>query len=554
MKINFALVLPVPSLLIALLTGMTAYTQDKTAEIDKIFSWATPATPGCVCAVSQHGKMVVNRAYGMADLERDVPLTTNSVFDAASLTKQFVAAAILLLVEEKRLSLSDDVRKYITELPDYGHKITIDHLLTHTSGLRDWTGITPLAAADVDALTLVLRQRGLNFKPGEEWSYSNSGYVLLKEIVARTTGMPFGDFARKRLFEPLGMKATVYQHDLREVVKHRVLAYDKENGEWKLDIKLDNDRGGGGALLSTASDLLIWNEALTSSRLGTFVTEKLQEPARLNNGRQVRYARGLYLNTSRGGKVIMHTGGSAGYRSILTRIPEQGISIAILCNAGETGDRGAFVRRIFDLLVPVTATPTAESKAPVVVTDSAGAAATDLNGKAGLFFNEHTGEPLRLIVNNGRLGIAGASALVTVAKDRFRNPTGLLIFMSGDEFELQFLSQDQFELKSMEGKTIRYRRAWSYTPAPEDLKAFAGRYESKEIGAIFQIEPQEKGLVIRLEHSPDKTLPFRPVDPDVFQAERITVRFVRDKAGKVVALAYSNPVLRNITFTQLNNQ
>src|SRR5215216_2603447 len=164
----------------ALLFGTPVYAQDKTSEIDKIFSWATPATPGCAVAVSQHGKLVVNRAYGSADLERDVPLSPSSIFDIGSVRKQFVAAAVLLLVEDGRLSLSDDIRKHFPELPDYGHKVTVDHLLTHTSGIRDWQGLRSLVGGSVDDVVgLTLRQRGLNFAPGEEWSYSNSGYVLL---------------------------------------------------------------------------------------------------------------------------------------------------------------------------------------------------------------------------------------------------------------------------------------------------------------------------------------------------------------------------------------
>jgi CubicO group peptidase (beta-lactamase class C family) len=166
---NSYLFLLVSFVVAALLAGAPAYAQDKTSEIDKIFSWATPSTPGCAVAVSQHGKLVVNRAYGLADLERDVPLTPGSVFDAASIRKQFVAAAVLLLVEEGRLSLSDDVRRFIPELPDYGHTITLDHLLTHTSGLRDWIPLRNWANGRYDAMTMILRQRGLNFAPGEEW-------------------------------------------------------------------------------------------------------------------------------------------------------------------------------------------------------------------------------------------------------------------------------------------------------------------------------------------------------------------------------------------------
>lgn len=154
----------------ALLLGTAVYAQDKTSEIDKIFSWATSATPGCAVAVSQNGKVVANRAYGSADLERDVPISPDTVFDAGSLTKQFVAAAVLLLVEDGKLSLSDDIRKHIPQLPDYGHKVTIDHLLTHTGGIRDWTGILPLTAGNEDALALTLRQRGAFLQRGDRRS------------------------------------------------------------------------------------------------------------------------------------------------------------------------------------------------------------------------------------------------------------------------------------------------------------------------------------------------------------------------------------------------
>src|SRR5215213_4737342 len=187
--------------------------QDKTPEIDKIFSWTKPNEPGCAVAVSQNGKIVANKAYGLADVERDVPNTPNTVFDAGSIRKQFVAASVLMLVEEGKLALTDDIRKYIPELPDYGKKITIDHLLTHTSGIRDWQTLLNLAGGDPTALSMILRQREINFTPGDEWSYSNSNYVLLPEIVSRVTGMPFSEFARKRIFEPLGMKSTSHPED-----------------------------------------------------------------------------------------------------------------------------------------------------------------------------------------------------------------------------------------------------------------------------------------------------------------------------------------------------
>jgi len=538
----------------ALFVGVPAYAQDKTAEIDRIFAWATPDGPGCVVAVSQHGKMVVNRAYGLADLERGVPLSTGSIFDAASIRKQFVAAAILLLVEEGRLSLSDDVRTFIPELPDYGHTITLDHMLTHTSGLRDWVPLTNLANGSYDAMTMILRQRGLGFAPGEEWSYSNSGYVLLTEIVARTSGMPFSEFARARLFDPLGMTSTTYLDDMRLVVTNRALAYEKEGDSWRTDMLLDDDRGGGGALFSTAADLVVWNDALTSARLGTFVSEKLQEPATLNNGRKLNYARGLILDANYAGRVLWHGGSAAAYKSVLSRYPEQGLSIAILCNAGESADnRREFAGRIFDLFVSPSdarpATPSARAGAGGTAIEG-----LDVNSKAGLFFNEGTGAPLRLVARNGTLGVAGGGPLVVVTRNRFRNPRASLAFMSQDEFELTFMSQDEFELKSMEGNTTRYRRAQPYAPSVDELTAFAGRYESDELRAVFQMASGTDGLMVRLNDSPGPGFGFAPVARDTFQGGRMTVRFLRDDAGKVVALDFSNPVLRKINFTRVSDR
>jgi CubicO group peptidase (beta-lactamase class C family) len=401
--------------LIALLMASPAVAQDRSAEVDKIFGWVRPGMPGCAVAASVNGTLVVNRAYGLADLERNVPLTVDSVFDAASIRKQFVAAAILLLVEEKRLSLADDVRKYVPELPDYGRTITLDHMLAHTSGLRDWISLRNYNGGSEPALPMILRQRSLDFAPGDEWSYSNSGYVLLTEIVARVTTMPFAEFARTRLFEPLGMKATTYVDDLSQVIPNRALAYEPQGKGWRVEMLIGNERGGGGALFSTARDLVTWNDALAGARLGAFVTEKLHEPATLSNGRRLDYGRGIFLNTNYAGPFFMHGGGAAAYRSILTRFPGRGMSVAVLCNAGEASDdRDAFAARVFDL---------------------------------GLFFNEQTGRPLRLGASNGRLVVAGGGALIAITKDRFRIARPTMELMSQDAFELQFLSADQFEYR-----------------------------------------------------------------------------------------------------------
>lgn len=524
-----------------------AAAQDRNEGIDGIFSWTAPTAPGCTVAVSLNGERVVSRAYGAADLERGLPLTPDSVFDVGSVTKQFVAATVLQLVEEERLSLTGDVREHIPELPDYGHEITVDHLLTHTSGLRDWTGLAGLSSEDEDAMTMILRQRGLGFTPGEECSYSNSGYVLLKELVTRVTGKPFSEVARERLFEPLGMEATTYAEDVKRDHAKLARAYEKQGGRWVEDVLAGNERGGGGALLSTAGDLLTWNEALTNARLGAFVTAKLQEPATLSNGRKLGYARGLFLDTKLGRPVVWHGGSAGGYKTMLVRFPEQHLSIAILCNAGDGLELGSLSARIFDLFVPASDDP----KAPVDASrGEAPAPVAEVQGRAGLFFSEGSNDPLRLVARDGRLRVVGGPELVPVAENRFRNTEGMLSFRSEDLFELSFLSPDELELASLsvEGDRIRYHRARPEVPTVDELAALAGRYRSDEARAVLVLTSVEGALKISLNGRP--AVELTPVHRDTFQLGRMLVRVRRDEHGAAVGLDYSNPVLRHIAFTR----
>jgi CubicO group peptidase (beta-lactamase class C family) len=532
----------------ALLLATPAYGQDRTAEVDAIFSFATPETPGCAVGVSQAGKVLVNRAYGLADVERRRPLSPRTIFDIGSTQKQFVAAATLLLVEDGRLALSDDIRKHVPELPDYGHTVTVNHLLTHTSGIRDWTGLLPMAEEGTDVTQLILRQRGLNFTPGEEWAYSNSGFVLLKEIVTRASGMSFAEFARRRLFVPLGMQSSAYVADILQGTGERALGYQKEGAGWKPYMRLGNERGGG-AVVSTAGDLLVWNDALTNGRLGAFVTAKLQEQTKLRNGRTLSYARGLIVDRYRGGPLVSHSGGAAGFSTWLGRFPAQGLSVAVLCNFDPVSAT-ALARRVADLYVPADA-GTGQAQAAA---NGAGAAGVDVTGRAGLFFDERTGQPMRLVLNDGRLRIANGPPLVAVAQDRFRNPRGDLFFRSQDEFELRFLSPDQLELRSMEGQTTRYRRARPWTPAAPDLQAVEGRYESAELGSVFEIVPGASGLVMRFERSPGRALELTPVERDTYMRSMMIVRVRRDATGRVVGFDYGNPLVRGIAFTRLGDR
>lgn len=524
----------------------TAGAQDRTATIDSIFSFATSATPGCGVGVSQRGNAIVSRFYGLANVETRTPLGPNSLFDIGSTQKQFTAAAVLLLAEEGRLSLSDDIRKYLPQLPDYGHTVTIDNLLTHTGGIRDWTGMLPLAPEGTDVLSLVMRQRGLNFIPGQQWSYSNSGFELAKEIVARVSGMSFAEFTRKRLFEPLGMKSTAYVPDILRAGTNASHGYQKDGASWKPFMRLGTNRGGG-AIASTIGDLLTWNDALASGKLGRFVTAKIQEPASLSNGRRLKYGRGLMVDSTPGGLVVSHSGGAAGFSTWMGRVPEHGLSVAVACNFDPVSAT-ALAGRVADLYLPPL-TPGAGRPLPVA------AAGVGVNSRAGLYFNESTGEPMRLTATpNGRLAIANGPPLIPVSQTAYRPPRPELFFRSQDDFEVVFTDADHAELRSMEGQVARFRRAQAWTPAAADLQAIEGRYESRELGAVYEIIPGANSLVMRLEGAPERSMELAPAERDTWMMRMMYVRFRRDASGRVAGFEYGNPVVRGLQFTRLGDR
>jgi CubicO group peptidase (beta-lactamase class C family) len=311
------------------------------AGVDAVFARWNSATPGCAVAVGVKGRPVLERAYGMADLEREVENAPDTIFEAGSVAKQFTAAAVLLLARDGKLSIDDPVRKYVPELPDYGVPLTIRHMLTHTSGLRDWGSVAGIAGwprttrvhTHAHMLDIVSRQKALNFTPGSAWSYSNTGYNLAAVLVSRVSGQPFADFSRDRIFKPLGMTRTSWRDDFTRVVKHRAIAYQSQADGYHEDMPFENVHGNGG-LLTTVGDLLRWNENFQSPKIGdaAFVAEQ-QTPGRFTDGKAHDYAFGLTVGQYRGAREVSHSGSTAGYRAFLTRFPDQHVSVAVLCNA-----------------------------------------------------------------------------------------------------------------------------------------------------------------------------------------------------------------------------
>jgi CubicO group peptidase (beta-lactamase class C family) len=308
--------------------------------IEQLMSIYNNNTPGAVIAIVQNGELDYVQGYGMANIEYDIPNTKSTPYHMASVSKQFTAFAIVMLANEGKLSLDKDIRNYLPELPVYEHEITVRHLLNHTSGLRDhWTlwamsgGMMDDVIRQSDLLRLIKRQQELNFIPGDEFLYSNTGYLLLSEIVSSVTGIKFGDWMKTNVFKPLGMNSTQIYDDHERIVKNRAYSYkNTENGLAKSVLSYANS--GATSLFTTAEDLAIWLGNFKTGKVGGLNSIKqLQEQGILNGGEKIKYALGIGVDTNNGLRRLSHGGADAGYRTNLSYYPEIDAGIIILSNS-----------------------------------------------------------------------------------------------------------------------------------------------------------------------------------------------------------------------------
>ena len=311
------------------------------AKVDRLFAeWNNPDSPGAALAITRDGKPIYTQGYGMANLEYDIPITPTTIFDIASVSKQFAAFAIATLAHDGKLSLDDDIRTYLPDVPDFGSTITIRHLLHHTSGLRDWVQsfvIAGVAMEDVISfkhiLKMVRHQKALNFEPGTAYSYSNTGYNLLAEIVETVTGDSFREWTDANIFKPLAMTNSHFHDDHQMILKNRAYSYqDVEKGGFKHAVN-NTTALGSSSLCSTVEDLAKWILNFDNTQIGEqTVIEQMHQRGVLNNGEQISYAFGLSIGKYRGLKTVGHSGSWRGFRSHLMRFPDQQFGVVILCN------------------------------------------------------------------------------------------------------------------------------------------------------------------------------------------------------------------------------
>lgn len=339
-------------------------------RVDAIFAtWDRTDSPGCALGVYRDGRIEYARGYGMANLELGIALSPQSVFDIGSTSKQFTAMSIMLLARDGKLSLDDDIRKYVPELPNYGKTITIRHILTHTSGIRDYLTLWALAGVDdadlttdQDALDLLSRQHELNFAPGEQWLYSNSGFFLASVIVKRVSGQRLAQFAAARIFRPLGMTHTRFNDDHMSVIPNRATGYAPRDtgGGWATAMS-NFEQTGDGAVQTSIEDMQRWDENFYTGTVGGAETlAEMQKVAVLNSGKPQTYALGLMVDNYRGLRSVSHGGSWAGYRAELLRFPDQHFSVACLCNLARTNP-SRLARSVAEIYLGDRMTPAPEA-------------------------------------------------------------------------------------------------------------------------------------------------------------------------------------------------
>jgi len=506
-------------------SAITAAAPDaaRQARVDAVFAGYGSATPGCTVGVEQNGRTLLTRGYGAADIEAKRALTPTSSVYMASVSKQVTAMAVLLLVEDGKLKLDDRARAILPELPAYADQVTVRQLLTHNSGLRDFFTLGALSGignehpySEKDMLDLIGRQQGLDFEPDTDHLYSNSGYVALSLIVQRVSGQRLDDFARARIFTPLGMTQTRFQHDHTQAVPEKANGYVKNGDGWKVS-NSNLDLVGDGGLYSTAGDMLRWIANMDSGKVGAKSVALMRESARLKDGKATGYGMGLSPASYRGLPLVHHGGALAGYRTMTWWFPTEKLGIVISCNNG-TARSDELAGKVANVFLDGKLKP-----ATVLNAAAPGEAARPFAG----VYRQANGSYLEFALKDGKLVILRPERpLAQLSPGTFAfpsDPDGARLAFDADGKALRYISEATADR--------RFERVEKMETAAETAAAYAGEYRSTEVPMPFTIR-QADGLVLKAGPMPDmklvQTAPDRFWAPDM----GLELLFVRDAAGR----------------------
>jgi len=528
-----------------MLPSVAAFAQDiPTQKVDQIFAvYDKPGSPGCSLGVIRNGDFVYRKAYGSANLELRVPLSPQSVFYMGSVSKQFTAAGIVLAAEQGYLSLDDDVRKYIPELPDYGHVITLRQMIHQTSGFRDFFSLLSLSGHDVadfnspeDIFKIVVRQRGLNNIPGDEWIYSNTNYFLLGIVVKRSTKKSLSEFAAENMFQPLAMSHTLFYDDHTLVVPGRVAAYDSApHDSFRVGWSTTYEVVGGGGLMSTVDDLLLWDRNFYANRLGKgTLVQEMQTPGVLNNGNNISYAMGLDLGSYRGLPIVEHGGGLFGYRTELLRFPDQKFSVICLCNIANAEPEN-LARKVADIYLCDRLQPGASALNPSSKGDFSDPATFD-----GKYLDPRTHLIYTFTASNGNLMAWGAVLRRINANQFYDLGSNVITFES---------SKGTMHAKlDLKGETyFSGSRIQELHLGKPVLASYTGQFRSTELDTVYGLSLDKDTLTLRNRGSPPQKL--TPIAQDEFDASDLgRLVFERDLGGRVFGFRVFTQDARGIAF------
>ncbi len=514
-------------------------------KVDAIFTeYDKTNIPGCALAIMKDGKIIYKRAYGMSNLEYNLAITPSSIFHIASISKQFTAAAIVHLSLEGKLSLDDDIRKYIPEVPNFSYKITFNHLIHHTSGLRDQWTLQRLAgwrADDVitekDILDMLARQKSLNFLPGEEYLYCNTGFTLLGIAVKRITGVSLRDYADSVFFKPLGMNNTHFHSDHAEITPNRTSAYNRdEQGKLKISIPVF-DNYGATSLFTTVEDLSKWDENFYTKKVGGEAFIKLmQKTGELNNKTSQNYAAGLVISNYKGYKTVGHGGADAGYRSYFIQFPDEHFSIVLLANLGSINP-SSLSYKVADLFLKDKS-----SQPPAFKTDS-----NLLKVWAGDYFDMRTQSLLKLTYENEKLKLFTLE-LIPTSNASFNVPNSLsTLSFSGDSLNAQL---EVFAEGA--GRSV-FKKINNIALTFERLEEYQGIFYSSELDIKYNVTVKDSTLQMKWARYEETK--FNPMLNDIFTGSgNSIIRYQRNKKNKIVGIYLSTPRARNLYFEKVTSR
>jgi CubicO group peptidase (beta-lactamase class C family) len=508
-------------------------------QVDEAFSiWDNAESPGAAVSIMKNGKTLYKKGYGLANLEYAIPNSPETIFHVASVSKQFTVFSILLLAQEGKLSLDDDIRKYIPEMHDFGKKITLRHLASHTSGLRDQWELLVLAGWRIDdvitqdqILKLVYRQKTLNFEPGEEYMYCNTGFTLLAEVVSRVSGKSFAAFTDEHIFKPLQMTHTQFYDNHEKIVKNRAYCYRSESNGFKKS-NLNYATVGATSLFTTADDLQKWVNNYSTVQIGSkTIFNEMTTPAKLSNGKYIECGLGQYMGEYKGMKEIQHGGGDAGYRCYETRFPEHDFSVVVLSNVAEFNPV-MMSHKIVDIYFADQFEKALVKSAPSTKTISNAQPTVDLLKS---YTGDYSLEPgitfmIRLLDKQFTFQSSEGQPidLIPLSESRF--------LLEGSSEEIEFVqgsNTNEFDLRfENNGKIKSAAKMQAFDVNSLKLTDFVGTFYSDELATEYDFE-FEKGKLIRRHYRLTDDELIR-IGKDLFSYSMGYMQFERNAKGEVI--------------------